>query len=94
METVTQLSSRKSWVIWGMLLLLTAITIRVSLIELGFLNIVVALGIAFLKSTLVVLYFMHLRYESRVLQVMVLCALIILAIFIGFVFFDIAARYE
>jgi cytochrome c oxidase subunit 4 len=45
-----------------------------------------------MKSSLVVLYFMHLRYESRVFQRMLVCTLAILAIFIGFVFFDVIYR--
>jgi len=93
MESAVKLSNRKCVVVWGALILLTATTIRVSFIELGFLNIVAALGIAFVKSSLVVLYFMHLRYESRAFQLMVLLTLAILAIFIGFIFFDIVYRY-
>jgi cytochrome c oxidase subunit 4 len=92
MESAVQFSNRKCFVVWGALILLTATTISVSFIDLGFLNIMAALGIAIVKSSLVVLYFMHLRYESRVLQWMLVFTLAILAIFIGFVFFDIIYR--
>jgi len=92
MESVGHVSARKCVLVWGALLLLTAATISVSFVNLGFFNIVAALGIAIVKSSLVVLYFMHLRYESRLFQVMVISTLAILAIFIGFVFFDTVYR--
>src|SRR5436309_4481484 len=58
-------------VIFLILLVLTAVTIVVSLIDLGRINAVVALTIAVVKATLVILYFMHLRYSSRLTQVVV-----------------------
>src|SRR5437867_2503590 len=53
------------------LLVLTAITIVVSFFDLGRMNAIVALTIAVVKATLVILYFMHLRYSSRLTQVVV-----------------------
>ncbi|MDZ4341517.1 MAG: cytochrome C oxidase subunit IV family protein, partial [Candidatus Binatia bacterium] len=47
------------------LLGLTLTTTAVSFINLGSLNVVVALTIAFGKALLVLLYFMHVRYSSR-----------------------------
>ena len=47
------------------LLLFTGITIWVAFLNLGPLNTVVAISIAVFKALLVVLYFMHLRYSSR-----------------------------
>jgi len=41
-----------------------------------------------LKSALVVLIFMHLKYENWIFKLFLLVALVILAIFIGFTFFD------
>jgi len=51
--------------IFTALLVLTLLTVGVALIDLGRLNIVVALVIATFKATLVLLYFMHLRYSTR-----------------------------
>jgi len=70
------------------LFVLTVITVAVSLVDLGKLNIAVALGIASLKAVLVAGWFMHLRYEGRFnLVVLVSCALF--AVFmIGFIVFD------
>ncbi len=74
--------------IWLVLLALTATTIYVSRLPLGVLHVWAALGIAVVKSTLVVLIFMHLKYENRTFKLFLLVALTILAIFIGFTFFD------
>ncbi len=51
-------------VVWGGLVLLTGVTVAVSYVNLGVMNIVVALLIASAKAFLVALYFMHLRSES------------------------------
>jgi cytochrome c oxidase subunit 4 len=51
--------------IFAILLLLTATTVGVSFIDLGPFNTVVAVLIAVTKMMLVILYFMHVRYSSR-----------------------------
>ena len=53
------------------LLCLTLLTVWAASIELGRLNLVVALTIAVCKALLVILYFMHLRYSSRLTWVVV-----------------------
>jgi cytochrome c oxidase subunit 4 len=55
------------------LLVLTGVTTGVAFVDLGILNPVVALGIAVLKATLVVLFFMHVMYSSRLVK-MTVCA--------------------
>ena len=74
--------------IWIALLALTAITIAVSRVHLGPLNVWVALGIAALKSSLVLFFFMHLKQETRLFRLGLLVLLVILAIFIGMTFID------
>ena len=51
--------------VWAALMVLTAVTVAVSYVHLGMMNVVVALAIASVKASLVALFFMHLRYESR-----------------------------
>jgi len=51
--------------VWGVLLVLTAVTVAVSYLNLGLWNASVALAIASLKARLVALYFMHLRHEIK-----------------------------
>ena len=57
------------------LLVLTAITTGVAFIDLGVFNAVIALAIACLKASLVVLFFMHIKYSSRLLKMTVLAGL-------------------
>ena len=79
-------------IVWIGLLILTGITIAVAQYNLGAFNIWVALGIATLKSGLVVAFFMHMKYENRLFKLSLFAALAILAIFIGFTFFDVLYR--
>lgn len=79
-------------IIWVALLFLTGTTIVVAQYNLGALNIWVALGIATLKAGLVVSVFMHMQYENRLFKLSLFSALTILAIFIGFTFFDVLYR--
>jgi len=78
--------------IWLGLLWLTGFTVWAASIDLGFLNIVAAMAIATTKASLVVLIFMHLKYENWMLKGFVLMTFAILAIFIGFTFFDTVYR--
>jgi cytochrome c oxidase subunit 4 len=57
--------------IGGVLLVLTATTAAVSYVDLGNFNAVVALAIACLKMTLVVLFFMHVKYSSKLTKLTV-----------------------
>src|SRR6266851_3147245 len=59
----------------------TALTVWAGLHDFpGQLNVVIALTIAVIKATLVVLYFMHVRYSSRLIWVVFTSALFWLAI--------------
>ena len=74
------------------LLVLTAITTAVAFVDLGPWNTVVALGIAFLKATLVALFFMHVKYSPRLTQVVVAGGLFWLAILIVLTLSDFVSR--
>lgn len=78
--------------IWVALLMMTAITVAVSRVDLGALNIWVALGVASIKSSLVIFFFMHLKQETRLFKIGLLVMLVILAVFIGLTFFDVLYR--
>ena len=59
----------------------TALTVWAGLHDFpGQLNVIIALTIAVVKATLVVLYFMHVRYSSRLIWVVFASALFWLAI--------------
>ena len=53
------------------LLVLTATTTGVAFLDLGVLNPIVAIGIACIKAVLVILFFMHVRYSSRLVMLTV-----------------------
>lgn len=57
--------SRLYYIIWATLMCLTVITAVVAFVDLGPFNTVVALLIATFKATLVVLFFMHVKYTSE-----------------------------
>ena len=74
------------------LMVLTAVTISVAYINLGEMNKVVALGIASFKATLVVLYFMHVKYASRMTKLVVVTGLFFLGILLSETMIDYASR--
>ena len=74
------------------LLMLTGLTVGVSTIDLGELNTVAALTIAVCKGTLVVLFFMHLRYSTRLTWLVVTTGLLWLMVLIAFVMSDVLTR--
>lgn len=70
------------------LMALTAATVAVAFVDLGALNNVVALGIACTKASLVVLYFMHVRYSDQLVKLSILVGILFLAILFGFTLAD------
>jgi cytochrome c oxidase subunit IV len=59
------------YAVFASLMLLLAATVGIAYHHLGKLNIFAALTIAFVKATLIILYFMHVRYSSRLLWIFV-----------------------
>jgi cytochrome c oxidase subunit 4 len=57
--------------IFGILMGLTALTVYAAFHHLGVFNFPVAIGIAITKGTLVILFFMHAKYSSRLTQLFV-----------------------
>ena len=79
-------------VIFAILMALLVLTVGVAFINLGPVNIVVAMTVAIVKATLVVLFFMHVRYSSRLTQIFVVAAFLWLGIMFVFTFADYATR--
>ncbi len=69
-------------IVWIALLILTGVTWGVSYVNLGMGNVTVALLIASVKASLVALFFMHLRYENRLVWAFALFPLFFLALII------------
>ena len=57
--------------VFACLMVFTAITVAVAFFDLGPLNNVVMLGIAVFKATLVVMFFMHVKYGTRLIPVVI-----------------------
>jgi cytochrome c oxidase subunit 4 len=74
------------------LLVMTAITTAVSGIDLGPWNTVVALGIAVFKATLVVLFFMHVKYSPPLTAIVIAGGIFWLLILLALTFSDFATR--
>jgi len=75
------------------LYILTFITVWAAGIDLGkILNTIIALSIASVKASLVALFFMHLKYESKLLWFMILIPIIILLILLTLPILDVITR--
>ena len=71
--------------IFGALMVLTALTVGIAYVNLGQLNIVVALAVAIVKASLVVMFFMHLKYESHLTKVVLGAGVFWLVILLGII---------
>jgi len=87
------ITSNKTYIIvWATLMVMTAITVYVSYINFGMLNIVIALVIASIKASIVALYFMHLKIEDSITWVFALFPLTLLALLIAMTMTDMFTR--
>jgi cytochrome c oxidase subunit IV len=78
--------------IFTALMVLTAITVAAAFVNLGALNPVIALSIAAFKAVLVILYFMHVRYSTRLTWVVVAAGVFWLGILLALTMNDYLAR--
>ena len=79
---------------WVALMILTIITVTATKIDLGpSYNLALAMAIAVVKATLVVLFFMHQRYDKVFHSVLVVGGLLAAALFVGFALMD-SSQYQ
>ena len=78
--------------IFGALMVLTAVTVGAAMTNLGSFNFPVALSIAIVKATLVILFFMHVKYSSRLTKMIVGMAFFFLSILFGLTMTDYLSR--
>ena len=78
--------------VWASLLLLTGLTIWAAALQLGKWSMLANLLIASTKASLVLWFFMHLKYERRVFKLLLLVPIGTITIMIGLTFFDIWYR--
>ena len=79
-------------IIGGTLLVLTGVTVGASYLELGIFNPIVAIAIACIKAVLVVLFFMHVKYSSKLTKLTVFCGLFTFMALIGMTLSDYFSR--
>ncbi len=79
-------------VIFLTLLAFTATTVAVSYIDLGVFNAVVALAIACIKMMLVVLFFMHVKYSTKLTKLTVISGIFIFLGLISMTMADYVSR--
>jgi cytochrome c oxidase subunit IV len=79
--------------VFAALISLTILTTAAAYVDLGAMNTVVALVIAVCKGSLVVLFFMHLKYQPGLTRVTLLAALLWLVILIGITMSDVFTRH-
>ena len=79
-------------IVGGTLLLFTGITVWASYLELGVFNPIVALFIAVVKATIVVLFFMHVKYSSKLTKLTVAGGLFTFLVLVGMTLADYFTR--
>ena len=78
--------------VWLVLVGLTIVTVAAAMANLKQLAVFTAILIATVKSSLVLLYFMHLRWEKKLFAVMFIAAIATYALFLGLTFTDYSFR--
>jgi cytochrome c oxidase subunit 4 len=78
--------------VWIALLILTGVTIAAAQLQMGNWSMVANILIASTKAGLVLWFFMHLKYENRLLRYFFLIPIVTLTVIIGLTFFDIWYR--
>lgn len=79
--------------IFAALLVLTGVTVAVAYVDLGELNLFVALGIATVKAMLVALFFMHLNHDSGFNRLAFFSSFIFVALFVSVTLMD-SGQYQ
>lgn len=88
-----QVASKKTYyLIFGALLTLTFTTVAVTYVDLGRVNLIIAMAIAFTKASLVVFFFMEVKQSSALTKLFVVAGLFWLAILMVLTFSDYLSR--
>lgn len=79
-------------IVFGTLLLFTLITVGAAFIDMKWMSPVVALGIACFKAVIVILFFMHVKYQSRLIKMTVASGFFIFLVLIVMTLSDYMSR--
>jgi cytochrome c oxidase subunit 4 len=83
---------RVYYTVFAVLMAGTAVTVGVSFLDLGAFNTVAALAIAVFKASLVVLFFMHVKYSTRLTWAVVAGSVLWLGILLSLTLGDYLTR--
>jgi cytochrome c oxidase subunit IV len=81
------------FLVFATLLCLTLITVDVAFYNFGWLNMYIALAIATTKASVIVLYFMHVKFSSRLVWIFAVAGLFWLVILFALTFGDYLTRF-
>jgi cytochrome c oxidase subunit 4 len=84
---------RVLFAVLGTLLVMTVVTVAVSWVDFGPYNVWIALGIAVFKASLVLLFFMHLKYDKPFNAIVIIVSIALVALFIAITMID-TRQYE
>ncbi|MGE5235261.1 MAG: cytochrome C oxidase subunit IV family protein [Acidobacteriota bacterium] len=74
--------------VWAALMVLTILTVEATRVDLGSFNLWLAMLIATMKGSLVVLYFMHMRYDRPMNAIVFITALLFVTLFVSLALMD------
>ncbi len=94
MPDVHIVSTKTFVLVWVALMFLTVLTVTVAQQDLGAWGTPIALLIASVKASFVLLFFMHLKYDLAMFRWMFLAVVFTAAIFLGLTFVDTYFRYR
>ncbi len=76
------------------LLILTVLTVAIAQVDFGSWNIIIAMAVAVTKASLVLLFFMGLKWDKKINAIFFVSSLVFLGIFLGYCLLDIGYRSE
>jgi cytochrome c oxidase subunit 4 len=79
--------------VFATLMLLTVLTVWISRVDLGAMNTAVAMAVAVIKATVVILWFMHVIHSPRLTWIVVICSFLWLAVLFVLLFSDYLTRH-
>ena len=85
-------SYKQNIIVWAVLLVLTVITVSVSTVDLKSLTVVTAITIATIKAVVVALYFMHLKFDRKILGIFMFITMLIFIAVLLLTFLDYVFR--
>src|SRR5215510_12026125 len=92
MEHSHILPKRLYYTIFAILMFCTYLTVQIAFFDLGALNTIAALAIAVFKATIVVLFFMHVKYSTRLTWLVITGSLFWLGIMLALTMSDYLTR--